>query len=192
MADTQLTQTGTQVQADLDKVEGLADIKTIGNGLSLSSAGELSASGSGLQLYLHKIKFSLTSESNYFKSSNCECILLSKRATAYDAYDFTYEVLYKLNGSSYGSDGTFMGRDFILLAPVRLYNLSITSPSYTQGADFVTLDGVYMDDDYTDNDIDITIYKGYSRGSLVDTSIQRLSAGSSLRVSAITDSVAAY
>lgn len=45
MANTTLTQTGAQVQADLDKVEGMAEIKTIGSGLVLSSAGELSASG---------------------------------------------------------------------------------------------------------------------------------------------------
>lgn len=45
MANTTLTQTGAQVQADLDKVEGLANIKSVGSGLSLSSAGQLSASG---------------------------------------------------------------------------------------------------------------------------------------------------
>lgn len=48
MANTQLTQTGTQVQADLDKVEGLATIKTIGTGLALSNAGELTATATGL------------------------------------------------------------------------------------------------------------------------------------------------
>jgi len=45
MANTTLTQTGAQVQADLDKVEGMANIKSVGSGLSLSSAGQLSASG---------------------------------------------------------------------------------------------------------------------------------------------------
>lgn len=44
MANTTLTQTGAQVQADLDKVEGMANIKSVGSGLSLSSAGQLSAS----------------------------------------------------------------------------------------------------------------------------------------------------
>lgn len=49
MSNFRLTQTGTELQADLNKVEGLANIKTIGTGLTLSSAGELSASGgSGL------------------------------------------------------------------------------------------------------------------------------------------------
>jgi len=47
MANTTLTQTGAEVQADLNKVEGLANIKTIGSGLSLSNAGELSTSGGG-------------------------------------------------------------------------------------------------------------------------------------------------
>lgn len=55
----QLTQTGAQVKADLDKVEGMANIKSAGSGLSLSSAGELSASGgsSGTQLYMHVATF---------------------------------------------------------------------------------------------------------------------------------------
>lgn len=48
MADTTLTQTGAQVQADLDKVEGLANIKTVGSGLSLSAGGELSASSNNV------------------------------------------------------------------------------------------------------------------------------------------------
>lgn len=48
MANTTLTQTGAQVQADLDKVEGMANIKTVGSGLSLSSAGQLSTSGGSL------------------------------------------------------------------------------------------------------------------------------------------------
>lgn len=47
MANTTLTQTGAQVQVDLNKVEGMAEIKTVGSGLTLSSAGELSASGGG-------------------------------------------------------------------------------------------------------------------------------------------------
>ncbi len=51
MANTTLTQTGAEVQADLNKVEGLANIKTIGSGLSLSNAGELSTSGGGDILY---------------------------------------------------------------------------------------------------------------------------------------------
>jgi len=45
MANTTLTQTGAQVQADLDKVESLANIKSIGTGLTLTSAGEIQVSG---------------------------------------------------------------------------------------------------------------------------------------------------
>ena len=55
MANTTLTQTGAQVQADLNKVEGLANIKTVGSGLSLSTSGALSASGGGSQVYKHII-----------------------------------------------------------------------------------------------------------------------------------------
>ena len=51
MADTTLMQTGAEVQADLNKVEGLANIKTIGSGLSLSAGGELSANGSSIKGY---------------------------------------------------------------------------------------------------------------------------------------------
>lgn len=42
-----LTQTGTELQADLNKVGGLANIKTIGTGLTLSEGGEISANGGG-------------------------------------------------------------------------------------------------------------------------------------------------
>jgi len=45
MSNFRLTQTGTELQADLNKVEGLANIKTIGTGLTLSEGGEISASG---------------------------------------------------------------------------------------------------------------------------------------------------
>ena len=48
MSTFKLTQTGTQMQADLDKVEGMANIKSVGSGLSLSGAGQLSASGGSL------------------------------------------------------------------------------------------------------------------------------------------------
>lgn len=47
MSTFKLTQTGTQMQADLDKVEGLANVKSIGSNLSLSSGGELSANDTG-------------------------------------------------------------------------------------------------------------------------------------------------
>lgn len=47
MADYTLTQTGEQIQSDLNKVESLANIKSIGSGLSLNSAGQLSATGGG-------------------------------------------------------------------------------------------------------------------------------------------------
>lgn len=47
MSTFKLTQTGTEMQADLDKVEGLANIKSIGSNLSLSSAGALSATDTG-------------------------------------------------------------------------------------------------------------------------------------------------
>ena len=47
MSTFKLTQTGTQMQADLDKVEVLANIKSIGSNLSLSSGGELSATDTG-------------------------------------------------------------------------------------------------------------------------------------------------
>jgi len=47
MSTFKLTQTGTQMQADLDKVEGLANVKSIGSNLSLSSGGELSATDTG-------------------------------------------------------------------------------------------------------------------------------------------------
>ena len=58
MADTTLTQTGAEVQADLDKVEGLANIKSVGSGLTLTSAGEIQVSGGGgTQLYLHTFTF---------------------------------------------------------------------------------------------------------------------------------------
>ena len=47
MSNFRLTQTGTELQADLNKVEGLANIKTIGTGLTLSEGGEISANGGG-------------------------------------------------------------------------------------------------------------------------------------------------
>lgn len=47
MSTFKLTQTGTQMQADLDKVEGLANVKSIGSNLSLSSGGELSGTDTG-------------------------------------------------------------------------------------------------------------------------------------------------
>lgn len=47
MANYQLTQTGQEIQDDLNKVESLAEIKSIGSGLSLSQAGELSVTGGG-------------------------------------------------------------------------------------------------------------------------------------------------
>ena len=46
MADYRLTQTGAEVQEDLDKVESLADIESIGDGLNLDD-GELSIDTSG-------------------------------------------------------------------------------------------------------------------------------------------------
>lgn len=68
MANTTLTQTGAQVQSDLNKVEGLAEIKTIGSGLTLSSSGELSSSGGGVsfgRIYVHYVPTSYGDEGNF-------------------------------------------------------------------------------------------------------------------------------
>jgi len=68
MANFQLTQTGAQVQADLNKVESLAEIKTVGSGLTLSSSGELSSSGGGGGLSFGTVYLHL--EATYATSNN--------------------------------------------------------------------------------------------------------------------------
>lgn len=63
MANTTLTQTGAQVQADLNKVEGLANIKSVGAGLTLTNEGEIQANG---KLYLHKVSIYNGTDSNTY------------------------------------------------------------------------------------------------------------------------------
>lgn len=68
MANFQLTQTGAHVQSDLNKVEGLAEIKTIGSGLTLSSSGELSSSGGGVsfgKIYIHYVTTSYGDQDSF-------------------------------------------------------------------------------------------------------------------------------
>jgi hypothetical protein len=102
MADTTLTQTGAQVQADLDKVEGLANIKTIGSGLSLSAGGELSASsanaGSGIEG--HTVTFT----TDYDYTNICICYLDNnlklhqERVSKANIVSKTFNNVYKIVG----------------------------------------------------------------------------------------------
>lgn len=78
MANYSLTQTGAEVQADLDKVEGMVNITSIGSGLSLTS-GELSATGGGgSTLYRHNIY----ADNGVVGTGSLQ--IISTRSTAYD------------------------------------------------------------------------------------------------------------
>lgn len=94
MANTTLTQTGAQVQADLNKVEGLAEIKTIGSGLALSSSGELSSSWGGSQLYRHTFDI----------GDNKSIICINGSSSQFlQMYEFSY-AMNRLGASSLGRE----------------------------------------------------------------------------------------
>ncbi len=96
MANYQLTQTGAEVQASLDKVEGMVNIKSVGSGLSLSGEGELSASSGGTTLYRHTFNMTwVESDRTSYKQLVIICnrpttlLFRSGSLSSYLVYDWT-------------------------------------------------------------------------------------------------------
>ena len=135
MADEyRLTQTGAQVQADLDKVEGMAEIKSVGSGLSLSSAGELSASGGGggTKLYLHSVKVPVQNDEDI----RVRLWIVSTTSTAYTLQDLV-NIFSGYGYSPLASNAGVISTDVVL---------EDTDVSYS-----ATLGIVYVETDYSGN-----------------------------------------